>query len=284
MKRCAWFFMGILILTMIGFSGVGCSDKKPVMADSVLADSVADSIVADTLEAILEEQPMPKAADELFDDFFFNFAGNRKLQVKRILFPLAVVRNGKQEKPIEKKDWQMDHFFMRQEYYTLILDNRKQLDLVKDTSVSRVSVEKIYLRDKTVKQYFFDRKGGLWMLTAIHYKPISENQNASFLTFYDRFSSDSTFQIASMNDMVTFTAPDPDDDFKSITGEIVPEQWPMFKPAIIPAGVIYNILYGQKYTEGTQKILMVRGIANGLEMGMTFRRKGGAWKLVKFNS
>ena len=87
--------MGILILTMIVFSGVGCSDKKPVVADSVLADSVADSIVADTLEAILEEQPMPKAADELFDDFFFNFAGNRKLQVKRILFPLAVVRNGK---------------------------------------------------------------------------------------------------------------------------------------------------------------------------------------------
>ena len=284
MKRCAWFFMGLLILTMIGFSGVGCSDKKPVAADSVGVDSVADSIAADTLEAMLEEQPMPKAADELFDDFFFNFAGNRRLQVRRIRFPLAVVRDGRPEKPIQKKDWQVDHFFMHQEYYTLIFDNRKQADLVKDTSVRRVAVEKIYFKRKTVKQYLFDRVDGLWMLTAIHYKPIAQDMNASFLTFYDKVSTDSTFQIASMNDMVTFTAPDPDDDFKSITGEMVPEQWPMFKPAIIPAGIIYNILYGQKYTESTQKILMVRGIANGLEMEMTFRKKGGAWKLVKFNS
>ena len=30
---------------------------------------------------------MPKAADELFDDFFFNYAANRKLQLKRTTWP-----------------------------------------------------------------------------------------------------------------------------------------------------------------------------------------------------
>lgn len=44
---------------------------------------------------------MPKAADELFDDFLFNFAASRKLQRQRVHFPLPVYRNGKVIKQIE---------------------------------------------------------------------------------------------------------------------------------------------------------------------------------------
>lgn len=283
MKKCALLFFGLIAVLAVGFSGIGCTDRKPAAADTVAVDSVADTTSVDTIEALLEEQPVPKAADELFDDFFFNFAGNRKLQMKRIKFPLPVTRDGHAEKPIQRKAWKIDHFFMRQEYYTLIFDNRKQMNLLKDTGLTTVTVEKIYLERKTVKQYLFNRENGLWMLTSINIKPMGLNKNASFLKFYEKFSTDSTFQIQSMNDMVTFTAPDPDDDFNSITGEMLPEQWPSFKPAIIPKGVIYNILYGQKYSESTQKIFVVRGIANGLEIEMTFRKKNGAWKLVKFN-
>ena len=79
---------------------------------------------------------MPKAADELFDDFVFNFAANRKLQMSRINFPLPVYHNDKLKKQIEKKHWRMEHFFMRQDYYTLIFDNRRQMNLVKDTTLS----------------------------------------------------------------------------------------------------------------------------------------------------
>ena len=121
-------------------------------------------------------------------------------------------------------------------------------------------------------------------MTSIGYTPLYESVNGSFLKFYERFAGDSAFQVESMNDVVEFTAPDPDDDFGTITGSIVPEQWPGFKPEIIPQGSIYNILYGQKYTAGTQKILIVRGIANDLETEMIFRRRQGHWKLMKFNS
>ena len=38
---------------------------------------------------------------------------------------------------------------------------------------------------------------------------------------------------------------------------------------------------GQKYTEGTQKIFVMRGIANGMEMQLTFKKIGGKWKLTK---
>lgn len=45
--------------------------------------------------------------------------------------------------------------------------------------------------------------------------------------------------------------------------------------------MIYNIIYGQKYTESTQKIFVIRGIANGLETQLTFKRVNGKWMLTK---
>src|SRR3712207_656841 len=92
------------------------------------------------MESIIAETPMPKAADELFDDFIFNFAANKKLQHKRIHFPLDVYKNGKKDHQIQKKEWKTEHFFMHQDFYTLIFDNKKQMNLVKDTSVSHVEI------------------------------------------------------------------------------------------------------------------------------------------------
>lgn len=284
MKKLVFFAIMAVVLVAIGSTTTSCKDKKSV-ADSIRIDSLqVDSTTRDTLESIIEEQPMPKAADELFDDFVFNFAANRKLQLTRIKFPLDVYQNDKVVKRIEKKDWRMEHFFMKQGYYTLIFDNVKQMDLVKDTTIDHVVIEKITFKNKSVKQYLFNRINGQWTLTSMSLKHISETTNASFLQFYQRFASDSAFQVQSLNDLVEFTAPDPDDDFSSITGSITPEQWPSFKPWLIPDGEIYNIIYGQKYTESNRKLFVIRGVANGMETEMNFKVVKGKWKLMKFNS
>ncbi len=273
-----------LALLSLGFSTIGCSNKKPSPVDSVLTghESLTDTSSVDTMESIIAETPMPKAADELFDDFIFNFAANRSLQRKRIHFPLDVYKNGKKDHQIQRANWKMEHFFMHQDFYTLIFDSRKQMNLVKDTSVSHVVIEKIFFKLKTVEQYLFNRINGQWMLTSINYKPMYQNQNASFLKFYREFVVDSAFQIRSVNDPLSFTGPDPDDDFSTMTGTLAPEQWPMFAPSL-PHDMIYNIIYGQKYTESNQKIFVIRGIANGLETELTFRRVGGQWKLMKLS-
>lgn len=272
------------MLSGLGVFTTGCTDKKPSGADST---AVADTTPTDTLspeDSIIAEQPMPKAADELFDDFFFNFAANRKLQRDRIDFPLKVFQDGKLACSIQKNQWHMDHFFMRQDYYTLIFDSQKQTDLVKDTSVSHVVVEKISLRRKVVKRYVFDRVNGQFRMTSINIHAMSKNNNASFLQFYERFATDTAFQIRSMAKEVTFTSPNPDNDFENQTGVILPEQWPYFKPALIPSGEIYNIIYGQTYKESNYKIFIIRGIANGQEIDFTFRRNGKQWKLIKFTT
>ena len=222
---------------------------------------------------------MPKAADELFDDFFFNFAGNRKLQRERIQFPLPVVTGGKTT-AIARNQWQTDHFFMNQDFYTLIFDSQKQMQIVKDTSVSHVVVEKIKLSRKQIKEYVFDRINGQWFMTSINNSGVYQNQNASFLDFYQKFVTDSTFQVQSVNDPLKFTGPDPETDMGNVDGILAPEQFASFGPEL-PHDEIYNIIYGQKYVRSDQKIFVIRGISNGLETELTFKRIGGKWKLVK---
>lgn len=278
-----WFLMAFFASLLLMSS---CKGNK--VADSnaeVAADSdsvVADTTPVDTMEQLISATPMPKAADELFDDFFFNFAANRKLQLSRINFPLPVDVAGKKEY-IGRGDWRMDHFFMRQGYYTLIFDDERQMELVKDTAVAHVVVEKVSFAKKTVKQYLFDRIGGLWKMTAISYKPLYENKNASFLRFYERFATDSAFQVASLANPVVYVGADPNDDFATAESEITPEMWPDFASEM-PSEMIYNIIYGQTYTESDRKVFVIRGISNGLEVDMVFERRGGRWLLTKLTA
>ncbi len=284
MQKVSFITVVVAVFVITCFSTTGCVDKKSAKAiDTTVVDTaVADTQAVDSAEKLIEETPMPKAADELFDDFVFNFAANRKLQMKRVQFPLPVYRNEKLVKQIARKHWRMEHFFMRQDYYTLIFDNYKQMNLVKDTTIAHVVVEKVFYRKQVVQQFVFDRIQGLWMMTSINYKSMYQNQNASFLKFYGKFATDSVFQSEHLHNPVKFVGPDPDDDFSTMTGDIEPETWPAFAPEL-PHGMIYNILYGQQYTESNQKIFVIRGIANGLETELTFRRIGGKWMLTKLN-
>lgn len=284
MKKLSFLSVLLAVLTVVCFTSVGCSDKKPAQVhDSTSVDSViADTQTVDSTEKLIEETPMPKAADELFDDFVFNFAANRKLQMKRVHFPLPVYHNDKLVKSIGKRAWKMEHFFMHQDYYTLIFDNQKQMNLVKDTAINHVVVEKVFYAKKTVQQFLFNRINGEWMMTSINYKPMYSNMNASFLKFYGHFATDSTFQAEHLHNPVKFVGPDPDDDFSTMSGDIEPETWPAFAPQL-PHGMIYNIIYGQKYAESNQKIFVIRGIANGMETILTFKRVHGKWMLTKLN-
>lgn len=250
--------------------------------DSVVVDTaMIDSSAIDTMDNIIAETPMPKAADELFDDFIFNFAANKKLQFERINFPLPVYHDNKVEQ-IKRNQWTMEHFFMRQEFYTLIFDNAKQMKVVKDTTIDHVVIEKIFFKKKTIKEYVFNRINGQWRLINIAYKGMHKNLNASFLNFYYKFVTDSTFQINSVHNPLQFSGPDPDDDFGIMNGTLEPEQWSSFAPQL-PSNYIYNILYGQSYKESREKVFVIRGIANGLETELTFKYLGNSWKLIKLS-
>lgn len=278
MNKLIVAIFALLLLTFSCTGGKTGSGEQ--LSDSGSVDT--DTVATDTMEQLITETPMPKAADELFDDFFFNFAANRRLQMQRIKFPLQVTVGGKTT-TVEKKAWKTDHFFMRQGYYTLLFDSRKHMDVVKDTNVNHVAVEKIDLSRNTVKKYIFDRENGLWMMERIENEPLGENSNASFLKFYKRFAVDTAFQARHLASTVKFVGPDPDDDFSDMTGLLTPDTWPAFAPEL-PCCMIYNISYGESYSESNRKIFVLRGISNGLEVELTFRRVGGKWLLTQLNT
>lgn len=276
MKRF-WFVFSVVILLFSACQGnkTGSSEVEETADSTQQADTVAASLE----EEIAEDASVPKAADELFDDFIFNFAANRTLQSSRIKFPLLVKR-GDEVSYLKKGEWQMEYFFMKQDFYTLLFDSEKEMEAVKETNIEHAVVEKIYLHSKTVKQYIFDRVNGLWMLQQVIHMPLSESRNASFLEFYEQFASSTEYQSKHLMDNVKFVGPDPDDDFSQMEGVITPDTWEAFAPEL-PSGMIYNIVYGAPQKETGRKVFVLRGIANGMEIELTFKHDGGKWKLEK---
>ncbi len=276
MKRF-WFVFSVVVLLFSACQGnkTGNSEVEETADSTQQADTVATSLE----EEIAEDTPVPKAADELFDDFIFNFAANRTLQSSRIKFPLLIKR-GDEVSYLKKGEWQMEFFFMKQDFYTLLFDSEKEMEAVKETNIEHAVVEKIYLHGKTVKQYIFDRVNGLWMLQQVIHMPLSESRNASFLEFYEQFAASTEYQSKHLMDNVKFVGPDPDDDFSQMEGVITPDTWEAFAPEL-PSGMIYNIVYGAPQKETGRKVFVLRGIANGMEIELTFKHDGGKWKLEK---
>lgn len=280
MKRYWVAFFCLTLLVACGGNKTNTTEEE-IPADTTM--SAADSIAADeAANDPLANLPLPKAADELFDDFLYNFAASRKLQMERVMFPLKKVNGNKVEK-IDRDHWRMERYFMRQQYYTLLFDSEKHMEVVKDTSVNHAVVEMIYFNTGAVVQHIFDRLRGAWMLTSVNTIPISGSNNASFLEFYSHFSTDKEFQEESLSETIQFEGPDPDDDFARMEGVITPDTWEAFAPEL-PQKMIYNIIYGQPRPEGNRKVFVLRGIANGMEVEMTFVRKNDTWKLTKLNT
>ena len=279
MRRC---FIALSAIMLLMFS---CTGKKAGQTDEVPTDSVADSTdvaVTDTMELLITQTPMPRAADAMFDDFIFNFVANKKLQKERTVFPLRTTEGDKTVNTKEEQ-WKMERLFMRQGYYTLLFSDEEQMSHMKDTAVSQAIVEKIQLKKNRVVNYRFFRVKGAWMMTSINVTPISENANASFLSFYQKFVTDSVFQHESINETVQFVGPDPDDDFAQMEGVITPDTWEAFAPTL-PVKVLYNIVYGKPKAANKEMIFLMKGVANGLEMELRFKKVGNKWLLMKMTT
>ena len=149
MKNFIFLLWGFVASAL--FFSVGCTNKSSELSDTLLSDTtMSDTMGIDTLSDIIEEEKLPATADELFDDFFFNFAVSKKIQKDRILFPLKVYSKGT-EKSIESDKWKIEHFFMSQGYYTLIFHKASQIRLVKDTTVHDVTVERINVKRNLIR-------------------------------------------------------------------------------------------------------------------------------------
>ena len=184
---------GSLLLVLCAAScGQGKGAKDPFAAITQMVDSVKSPDISPSATPA-ESQPMPLEADELFDDFIFNYAQDEALQRQRTVFPLPYNRDGHMTE-IERKAWTHDPLFTESNIYTLLFDREQDMDIVGDTSLNAVQVEWLFLKKREMKKYFFQRTRGMWMLDSIALHPIKQGEGGEFVDFYTRFVSDSLYQ------------------------------------------------------------------------------------------
>lgn len=273
-------FSGLLLLLFIAACGNKQKTSDPFAALTQMVDSARQQ--PDSLQQPVEdESPKPIEADELFDDFIFNYASDDALQRLRTIFPLPYYKDDTPVK-IEKKYWEHDYLFSQQSYYTLLFDREEDMDMVGDTALTSVQVEWVYLKTRMIKKYYFERIKGAWMLEAINLRKIEKGENEDFVDFYARFVTDSVYQSKHIHTPLKFITIDPDDEFSILETTLDLNQWYAFRP-VLPTDRLSNINYGQKNEDqSTTKILKVNGIGNGYSTVFYFRKKRGEWELYKY--
>ena len=272
--------LGFLLLAFL----ISCGNKKAKMDPFATIAEMVDSAgyKADTLqEAEVKEEPKPMVADELFDDFIFNYASDDALQRQRTVFPLPYYDRDTPLK-IEADFWKHDYLFTKENCYTLLFDKEEDMDMVGDTTLTSVQVEWIFLKTRMVKRYYFERKRGMWMLEAINLREMEKGENEDFVEFYTRFVSVSVYQSKLISHPLQFITIDPDDEFSILETTLDVDQWYAFRP-VMPTDRLSNINYGQKNEDlSDTKILKVNGIGNGYSNIFYFRKRGKGWELYKY--
>ena len=255
------------------------SEEMVQRVDSVL-DEFDTLAYSDTL--VLVDDVIPLAADESFSDFFFNFMTDDEYQSERILFPISYYESDSVMR-VAKDDWVFDPIFSANESYTVLFDKAEDMELERDTSITSVQVDWIYLDSVSFKRYYFEKKAERWMLEAINKGKLKTKESQEdFYTFFNQFAVDSVFQRERLNNPLLFVTTDPEDDFNILETILEDGQWFAFRPPMMQHRLT-NIRYGQKESMNSNaKIVEFKGVGNGLSNVLYFRRIGGKWTLTKF--
>ncbi len=268
---------------------VACNrNEKTVSAVDYTDFSVVDSLMEAADDSLIlmsspkEDDYIPEKADELFDDFVFEFAASKKIQQDRVDFPLPLIVEGDTQW-IEREQWKHETLLLHHDYYTVFYINEEQMEYEKRTDLCHVEVERINLDKRTVKACVFERIDGRWHLTQEKMREFNDSPFDRFMDFYREFVSDLDFQHQHVADPIDYITVDSEDDFNTIEGTLDLDQWDAFKPQL-PSGLITNIRYGQTYDKAHSMIMVKAGISNGLMDILTFKKEHGQWNLVSYEN
>ena len=272
----------LLLLTLIGCFLAGCGTKEvaePTAKDSIV---VVDSFPKDTdsiPEAIIEIPP--SKADELFDDFLYNFMRNRKFQQARVDFPLPHIVDSTHT-TIDRKDWKHQSLYVKDELFMTLHSSKKTLGLSHDPKVGEVVIQELDIPQQRITSYNFQRVEGEWRLTSLETGSVDEEAGADtdFMKFYCRFAASPEFQRAHLAGTIQAKYFD-DDELVQRNGTMSAAEAEEHLP-ILPTDRIVNVNYGQKNDAGNTRILSINSSAGDMSTQLTFRKQAKDWMLTAF--
>lgn len=272
-------FLLLLVAAMLLFACRGKKTDAPAeIKDTPLVQNVADTLV-DTV-AVDEPEP-PAAADGVFDDFIFNFMRNRGFQRQRVRFPLSVTASGV-ERTMQASEWRHDRIFSREDMYALLFDSHKAMSKKAYAKQDSAVISVLNLNEESVKNYFFHKERGAWMLTSVVTKRVREEEGGDFMSFLLRFSDDAEFRKSHVAQSFDLSVLDPD-TYEPMQGVAEASQWDDYAPEL-PTDKLALISYGGIKAGGHERILQVTSLEGAMSSIITFRKQGGRWVAVKLEN
>lgn len=285
MKVLTRTWIAAILLLMIATYGsivVSCSGKQK--ADEAWVDSVLeaiDSIPDESLDFTVDEVPINTALDGNFNDFIYTFLHNRQLQSERVGWPLRVTdAEGKVIRTVRNRAGL--HKLLTPsctDYFVMLLEDVCQIESDASSTNSEAYVHLVDFDDLHINRCSYQRKEGLWMLNNVSEQTFNEHPLGRFLAFYQKFVSDSVYQIDHVAQPLNITMPDEEEETGSIEGTIDADQFPLFSPEL-PNGVVMFVDYGQLELDANRIVMVKCGMSNGMMDILTFEQEYGEWKLV----
>ena len=197
---------------------------------------------------LFEEEVVPKAADEVFDDFLFTYVSNASFRKQRT-------------KGSESLDMDDD------DAVVMIYERENDLELQKDTTLQQVILEKINWDINTLRHYQFSKNQGQWFLSSEQDADISDVPNASFLVFLKDFLTDSLYRHESI-DLPLLMKYYSEEDDGMVEAELSFEEWnEIFNDLPRLDDYMYNVDYGQSLISSNRKSLLLKGMSSPKEDG-----------------
>lgn len=231
------------------------------------SDAEKDSIAVDSLGLeeldLFKETVIPKAADEVFDDFLFSYISNTTFATQRTSSGVEALTMNDEDASV------------------MIYEREEDLVLQKDTSLQQVTMERIEWDHDIIHNYQFGKKLGQWFLNAQEDNDISDNPNASFLVFLKDFLLDSLYRHESIQ-LPLFYKFYSEEDEGMVETELSYEEWDeLYNDLPRLDDYMYNIDYGQSLISTNRKSLLLKGLSNGLSMKFHFGFSDGRWQLIE---
>lgn len=284
MNRIVKVILPLFVVVTLFSCNNGRYSESSEDVDSISVDT---SVVPDTLSEVDEEIEEADESDKLdtsFDDFMFAFTHSDRLQSKRIVWPLTFTDVDGDTRKINSFNCASEFHFLKEDFYTVLYGDRKQVENQKsDMEDSLVIVERIDLIEENLRSFEFQLIAGKWKLTSVRDIVFHESDIYDFLTFYARFSSDTLYQQAHIEQPLKVMVLDPEEDDSYIEGTINAEQWRSFCPDV-PQGVISNIRYGVQKYRPKRMILQKSGSSNGLQELFYFTKEDNEWYLTRYEN
>lgn len=274
----------LVLLLFAGLFFVACTDKEKARVEATTEALDSMSATADTL-ILVDEEPVPKTVDELFNDFFYSFASDGKFQMSRVSFPLTVNEDGATHK-ISRSEWNAKEKFLQEDFYSVIYERERDMYLFKDTAVAKVRVRRIDLDNLSIESFHFDRTDGHWGLVGVDKYGFSKSSNRDFLSFYASFMSDTVDQCEHIVFPLKYILSAEGEISDGAELELSEDEWKELREEIpMPSGVMTDIDYGQACISQNRKVLLVQGVSNGLYIKYKFDRDGdGHWQLYEIEN